>query len=153
MLLFITGCSTSKIKNVPTQNISKSISDEALFNAIKIAGAAYRWEVVKVERGVAKAIYNKRRHQAVVLINYGHQTYNIEYLSSKNLKYEANSNTIHKNYNNWIKDFKKNIDREIQLSNASLSQNTNHYETPIEDRDTQETRSDDVSTIQWHTVK
>ena len=154
VLLIITGCGASKIYNVPTQNISKSISDESLFNAIKKGGASHRWEVSKVERGVAKAIYNKRRHQAVVLIHYGHQTYDIQYSSSKNLKYKASRNTIHKNYNKWIKNLKKSIDREIQLSRGGFSQSVEHYPPAPGSVPHQETvRDEDVSTIQWHTVK
>jgi len=47
-------------------------------------------------------ILNIRSHQAVVTIPHTTKTYSILYKDSTNLKYNAEKQTIHENYSDWI---------------------------------------------------
>jgi len=112
-VVFMSGCRSTavyNISNAPT-NVSKKVSSEKVYKAIKTAGLGLGWIVKKSKPGVATAQLNVRRHMAIVTIKYNSQNYSIDYKNSLNLKYDGTKNTIHKNYNGWI----QNLDNAIQV--------------------------------------
>ena len=117
ILLFVfTGCGAQKVLNIQKAplSINKEISIKKMYKAIKNAGYRRGWQISKVSPGVAKAYINVRgRHQATVLITYSHNEYSINYKDSEHLKYNAQNNTIHKNYNSWVKNLDKDINFEL----------------------------------------
>jgi hypothetical protein len=57
-----------------------------------------------------------RTHVAVVGVDYDPSKYSIRYKDSTNLRYDAETGVIHKNYNSWI----QNLDAAIQRELANL---------------------------------
>ena len=105
------GVNVYNIKKAPVE-VKKSTTLNDVYKAIKRAGYKRGWRVTKVKDGLAKAYIDVRaKHQATVMIKYDLKSYSIEYKSSNNLKYDAENNTIHKNYNSWV----RNLDRDIQF--------------------------------------
>ena len=116
LALGFTGCRTSNILNVPNQTVvapatKKTLTQDDVFKAIARAGGGLGWMIQKQRDGVVLATLNVRDHQAVVVINYSASGYSITYKSSINLKYDEEKQTIHSNYNGWI----KNLDNAIKL--------------------------------------
>ena len=117
VLLFIfTGCGAASVYNIQNNSVEvkKSTSNDDVYKAIKKAGLSLGWIVSKVKDGEAKAVINLRTHQAIVRIDYTNTSYSINYVNSTNLKYNMEKNTIHNNYNGWIKNLERAIN--VQLS-------------------------------------
>jgi len=55
------------------------------------------------------SILVRNRHYAEVSITYTTTSYSIKYRDSRELKYNAAKNTIHRNYNRWILNLSKTI--------------------------------------------
>ena len=108
--LVITGCKTSTIYNVQQHKVSHQKSSETVYRAIRSAGQSLGWQIRKIKPGVAQGKLYLRTHTAIVRITYTRSSYSIRYVSSQNLKYNSNKNTIHSNYNGWIQNLEKAID-------------------------------------------
>ncbi len=114
----LTGCRTSTILNVPDQPIianSSKITNDDVFKAIVRAGASKGWMIRRVDEHTAIGTLNVRDHQAVVTIKFNPKEYSITYKSSMNLKYNAEKNTIHSNYNGWIQNLRNAINTQLSL--------------------------------------
>ena len=116
-ILMFTACGVVPIQNISTQKFqtAKKVTSNDVYKAIKVAGLSKGWIVKKIEEGKAQATLNLRKHQAVVLINYDKNSYDMNYISSLNLA--SDGKNIHKNYNGWIGYLKQAID--AQLSSLS----------------------------------
>ena len=110
------GCGTPPIYNVNNNTIvaDKKVTMEDVEKAIIRAGGGLGWIIKKEKEGVLKGTLVLRTHTAVVSITYNTQEYSINYVSSVNLDYNPETNTIHSNYNGWIQNLNKNI--QVQLS-------------------------------------
>ena len=116
--LMATGCRTSPILNVPNQAIATQndkVTSEEIYKAISRAGASLGWNMQKKSDGIILATLNLRDHQAVVVIKYTSKNYSIMYKSSKNLKYDAEDQTIHSNYNGWIENLENAIKAQVNF--------------------------------------
>jgi hypothetical protein len=60
---------------------------------------------------------NLRSHTAVVTIPFSTKSYSILYKESTNLKYDAEKQTIHGNYNGWV----QRLDNEIRARISTLA--------------------------------
>lgn len=110
----LSGCEGTMAQNVEHQATPvKNVSDADMVKAIKAAGAGLGWVITEVKPGLMKGTLNLRSHTAVVNIPYTSNDYSIEYVSSNNLDYNAEKNTIHKNYNSWVQNLKNAIDVQI----------------------------------------
>ena len=83
--------------------------------AVVAAGTDLGWVIELQESGEARGTLSLRDHQAVVKIRFSKQSLQIDYVSSLNLLHSGND--IHRNYNNWV----KNLRVEIQKRVAKLS--------------------------------
>jgi len=110
--LVMTGCKQSPIYNVHKHKISPH-SKSRVYAAIKKAGQALGWQIYSLKSGVARGKLHLRKHVAVVNIYYNSRSYSIRYIKSKNLKYDAQKKTIHKNYNSWVQNLEKGIDARL----------------------------------------
>lgn len=109
-LFIFTACGVVPVYNVEPTKIDNPKSVDATYEAIKSAGIALGWKIRKKQEGVATGKLYLRSHLAVVKINYSVSDYSITYVSSRNLKYDPETNEIHKNYNSWIKNLETAID-------------------------------------------
>jgi hypothetical protein len=119
-LVVFTSCRTGGIYNVVDSPITtacgKQPSLDQVTKAIVEAGAGLGWSMAVVKPGLIAGTLNLRGHQAVVEIPYTTQSYSINYKSSKNLKYDAEKQTIHRNYASWV----KNLDDAIRARLAPI---------------------------------
>ena len=107
VLVAIIGCRGGgqiyNINNAPVQTASgKEPSLEDVQKAIIAAGVGLGWQMAISKPGEIIGTLNVRSHQAVVKIPYTTKNFSILYLDSNNLKYDAEGQTIHKNYTGWI---------------------------------------------------
>jgi hypothetical protein len=115
VMIVAAGCrSGAPIYNVVDAPIVTSVGQERSLadvrKAIIEAGKQLNWAMVETQPGVITATQNVRSHQAVVDIKYDTKKYSITYKNSSNLKYNADGQTIHANYNSWI----QNLDNAIR---------------------------------------
>ena len=117
---FLIGCrAATPVYNVSNQEITtnkQKVALEDVEKAIIRAGVGLGWVVTKEAPGEIKATLSLRTHVAIVSIKYSTKEYNITYISSTNLEYNATNNTIHSNYNSWV----KNLNQAIQVQLSSL---------------------------------
>ena len=111
--LMLTGCGTARIYNVQNHTVTPQKSSERVYQAIRSAGQSLGWHIQKIKPGIAQGTLHLRVHTAVVRINYTNSSYNIRYVRSDKLKYNAKKQTIHKNYNGWIQNLEKAIDTRL----------------------------------------
>lgn len=121
MIVLVSGCRTSPVKNIEDQNIVASSSDyteDDVKKAIVVSGAGLGWNMKADKPGHILGTLNIRDHMAMVDIKYDLKSYSITYKDSSNLKYDATGGeaVIHSNYNGWI----ENLDRSIKASLNSL---------------------------------
>ena len=124
LLLVMTGCGVSVIRNVPTQPIAQQISQQNVFKAIYKAGLLRSWEVHKIRNGLIEATHSRGKYSVTISINYSSHGYSIDYKSSQGLKYNEATQTIHKSYNRWIANLEKQINSELSLISKSGSVST-----------------------------
>ena len=92
---------------------NQKASMEDIEKAITRAGVGLGWVITKESPGELKATLKLRAHIAVVSIKYSTTQYSINYVSSTNLEYNASNNTIHTNYNGWIKNLNQAIQSQL----------------------------------------
>lgn len=115
----LTGCGGPKVYNIDKQPVSVAAkyTQEDIFNVIKEAGYRRGWIITKVSEGKALGKIDVRgKHLAYIDIAYTAKDFSITYKDSENLKYDAESGTIHKNYNSWV----RNLQRDIEFKLSTL---------------------------------
>ena len=108
----------------PIQNVTdaavpspggKALSRDDVKKAIMRAGGTLGWKMNDDAPGKISGTLNVRTHTAVVEIPYSPKSYSINYKSSVNLN-EEGGQTIHNNYNGWVKNLAKGIDAQLAAS-------------------------------------
>ncbi len=107
------GCKKNPPINNPLVgiNTSKALTQDEVRLAIITACPRTHWVAKDIKPGEIEATVHVRSHTAVVTISYNAKEYHIKYKSSTNL--HAKDGTIHKNYNGWIDNLRRNIDVEL----------------------------------------
>lgn len=82
-----------------------------------IAGCGYKgWTPLIVGPNKIKATINVRgKHYAEVAITYTARSYSIDYVTSNNLDYDAETRKIHRNYNKWVTLLSEAIQRQFAM--------------------------------------
>ncbi|RXK12564.1 hypothetical protein CP965_08265 [Halarcobacter mediterraneus] len=115
-VLMLSGCRTTTVYNIDNSNYlsDKKLTTSKVERAI-IKGSMKRgWVTKKIKTGLIEAKNNVRgKHLVIVNINYNSKGYKISYKDSRNMKYDAGSNTIHKNYNKWVSNLENDINYEL----------------------------------------
>ena len=88
-------------------------SADKLARAVVTVCARLGWVCQIVSPGEIHGRLNLRSHEANVRIPYAADKYSILYESSTNLRYDAEENTIHRNYNNWVLNLQRQINAEV----------------------------------------
>lgn len=115
--VLLTGCAprTAPIENV-SQTVGQSYSDDQMKQAIVQSGAANHWVMTPAGPGVMNGHLAERGHTADIRVNYTANSYQIQYVSSQNLK--AGSGQIHRNYNRWIQNLSQGIQTRLAVEAA-----------------------------------
>lgn len=107
----LSACRSSQVYEVYDSPIPNGrISDRGFEKAAIRAGANLGWSVQRKAPGLMVATVHIRDHMAQVDIRYNSRSYSIRYRTSSNLKYDAEKQTIHSNYNSWV----QNLDNAIR---------------------------------------
>jgi hypothetical protein len=109
------GCAAPPIYNVtdsPTTARPNATAEDVKAAVIR-AGAGLGWKMQDAGAGRLVGTLVVRTHEAVVDIEYSEKTYNIRYKNSVNLNYDGTAGTIHRNYNSWIQNLDRRIQREL----------------------------------------
>lgn len=114
-LLLLSGCRGATVYNVENSPIEVKVPSSKVYNAIKQAGASKGWIITNVKPGLAMGRLNARSHVAIVEIPYTETSYSIRYKDSTDLKYNAATNEIHKNYNGWIQNLENAINLQLSM--------------------------------------
>ena len=99
------------IENAPINVPSTEYDLSDVTRAIKVAGIGLGWNIEVQTPGHIVGRLHLRSHVAFVDITYTRDEYSIHYRDSSNLNYDAGSQSIHKNYNSWVRDLAQAIDR------------------------------------------
>ena len=116
--LLLGACRTAPVFNVEAQPIAISGSSHTaddVRKAILRAGSRRGWVFSDEGPGKLVGTLSLRKHQAMVDVTYGKDSYDITYRDSRNLDYDAANNKIHSNYNGWVQNLVKDISIEMSL--------------------------------------
>jgi hypothetical protein len=118
-LALVAGCAPVKVHDVNDTAVrtnKSAVTQDDVAGAIKRAGNALGWAMLDEAPGKMTGTLRLRTHVAVVGVDYDPSKYSIRYKDSTNLRYDAETGVIHKNYNSWI----QNLDAAIQRELANL---------------------------------
>lgn len=123
VLAAVVGCRGGgvlyQVKDAPVQTASgKQATMDEVQKAIIGAGSGLGWQMAIAKPGEIIGTLNIRSHQAVVSIPYTTKNYSILYKDSSNLKYNAEKQTIHEQYLNWV----QKLDNTIRARLTSAGQ-------------------------------
>jgi len=116
VMLMLLGCAGVPIHNVENAPVNASKANYDLSDVTKSiirAGTTLGWQMKEQTPGHIIGTLHLRTHMAVVDITYTLDDYSINYKDSRDLKYDAANNTIHKNYNGWIQNLSNAIDAQF----------------------------------------
>ena len=102
--------------NVPSTLTEHQYTTKDVKSAILTAAKHRGWRAKIIKPGLILATISRRTHCATVEILYTQSNYSIDYKDSKNLDYNG-TNKIHRNYNNWVMNLSRSIQRELDLIN------------------------------------
>lgn len=101
------------IQNVENAPIPAGLDMKAIGDAIIDGCSTRNWQASLVEAGHMQCTLYIRDHMAKVDIRYDTEKYSITYADSDNLKYNAEKNKIHRNYNSWVQNLRGDINNEL----------------------------------------
>ncbi len=124
MIGLVTGCGQAPtIQNIDNANyFEKSVAKTDVAKAIKRGAASKGWRTKIVKDGLIEAnILVRNKYFVAVNIPYNAKGYKILYKSSRNLKYDPATKTIHGSYNKWTKLLADRINYELENIGMSSS--------------------------------
>lgn len=86
-------------------------------NAIIQAGLKRQWIMTPVSSGTIDGKLVTRGHEVDIRITYNTTQYQINYVSSQNMK--AADGKIHRKYGQWVRNLDIDIQRQLALSNSN----------------------------------
>jgi len=125
-LIAVAGCRMNPIYNangvnyVQPATAKKNLSLGEYKNAIIRAGTRRNWQFEEIGPGHLLGKVNVRnKHFATVDVTFDTEAFSINYKSSQNLNYDADTKNIHPNYNKWIQNLQNDIQQEVTRAKAS----------------------------------
>jgi hypothetical protein len=104
---------TRTIQNVENAPVPDGLDMKAIGDAIIDGCSTRNWQASLVEAGHMQCTLYIRDHMAKVDIRYDTEKFSITYADSDNLKYDAEKNKIHRNYNSWVQNLRGDINNEL----------------------------------------
>ncbi|MEM7057561.1 MAG: hypothetical protein AAF557_08225 [Pseudomonadota bacterium] len=125
-LIAVAGCRMGAIYNANNVTFAQpatstqSLSLSQYKNAIIRAGTRRNWQFEELSPGHLLGKVNVRnKHFATVDVTFDTEAFSINYKSSQNLNYNADTKSIHPNYNKWIQNLQNDIQQEVTRAKAS----------------------------------
>lgn len=118
-LFALSGCKAKPVLNVHDAPVPQATGEHLTMKqvekAIFEAGSGRGWVMQAKEPGVIIGNITVRgKHHATVKITYDETSYNIDYVSSRNLKYK--NGKIHRSYNTWVNYLDQDIRAKLSLA-------------------------------------
>lgn len=115
LTMALVSCVGNPVRNVQSEMVPTNIKSKAdVKKAIVLAAQSLGWRVKEIDNNTLRAAITVRgKHRAEVKITYSQKEYSITYKSSDNLNYDAQSNTIHRNYNSWVDNLNNSIQSQF----------------------------------------
>jgi hypothetical protein len=89
---------------------SKNTTIRGVENALKTCSSARGWKFSRVAPGkLIGQLTVRGKHYVEVDVEYSSQVFKISYRDSRNMKYNAEKNTIHNRYNSWIENLTNDV--------------------------------------------
>jgi len=123
--VLLSGCGAGKVYNVSKPALEKKYTKKQMKNAIVAALQRFKWKIVQESSSKIIAKYSRGKIMAKIALTYTENSYEINYVDSKNLKY--NGVKIHKNYNGWIYNLEQEIDNNLRKIAAGQSLKVSAY--------------------------
>lgn len=100
----------------PAISVPAGLELESVEKAIKVGLLSRGWTFENEKSGYMEGVLLIRVHEARVGISYSTDEVKIAYLDSKKLKYKVKNGQrkIHKNYNAWVNNIRRDITMELQ---------------------------------------
>lgn len=112
------GCGTS----APVMSINQTVATQQAGDSMRTQIAIYEalqgrgWQLQSDDGQKIMARYNKQdRHVAVIQIDYSAYQYSIKHVSSQGLGYNVKRNSIHRNFNRWVKNLEMDINSKLSF--------------------------------------
>jgi hypothetical protein len=101
------------IYNIYDEHIQSSfdLTQAQIEQAIIKASVVLGWKLNKIKDGLMIGTMSSRLGIATVDIRYSASAYSITYQDSANMEYDGKN--IHKNYNDWVKNFYNTIQKNL----------------------------------------
>ena len=111
--IFVSACSAMRepIEN-PSGSVPQAVTLAEVKKGIIQALGERGWVVTSSNNQVIKAKLTVRSHVAEIEIPYNKESYEIKYVSSQNLKDEADG-SIHNKYNHWARNLQLDITKNL----------------------------------------
>ncbi len=94
------------------QERTMASAEDAILDALRFR----RWSVDEKKPGeIIASLYKydketqERTYGAVIKISYNENSYNIEYVDSNRMRYNAEEGTIHNTYNRWVNNLRADL--------------------------------------------
>ena len=100
---------TKPVENIMNVPIPDGLDMKAVGNAIIDGCAERNWTATEVAPGHMQCTLYLRSHMAKVDIKFDTKAFSITYADSEDLKYDAEKNRIHRNYNSWVQNLNGDI--------------------------------------------
>ena len=117
LLLFITiillsfnGCRTVTPYNIENKPLSNQNNLDTTTSYIHKACHSLGWKTKQMTDNMIFATHSRGKVSASIKIRYSKKAYDISLVNAINFNYNTSSNTIHRRYNNWIKNLEHTID-------------------------------------------
>ncbi|MBR1923670.1 MAG: hypothetical protein IJ839_00105 [Ruminobacter sp.] len=111
------GCSTSHDMMTPSSNISGNYTSEEVKKAIISASVNREWIPEVIEEGVIEdTLIKPGCCSATIRVHYTNTGYTINYVNSRGLGERGGK--IHRNYNRWVNNLDKDIQKELRKTSA-----------------------------------
>ena len=109
---------TAVIENIDNQTIlsmlEKKLSKDQVKKAILKAGLSKGWSITPVDDNkLLGTLVVRNKHTIKVSIPYSTSGYSLMYADSDNMLYDAENNTIHRNYNRWVRNLESAINMQL----------------------------------------
>lgn len=118
LLCSLTLPTTAEARSKPIQNVENApipdgLGMKAIGDAIIDGCSVRNWQASLVDEGHMQCTLYIRDHMAKVDIRFDTETFSITYADSDNLKYNAEKNKIHRNYNSWVQNLRGDINNAL----------------------------------------
>jgi len=93
-----------------SSSTGKTITASAVVKAFKTCSAHRGWKFTRIAAGKLVGQLNVRgKHNVEVDVEYNAKAFRITYKDSRNMRYNAEENTIHKRYNSWVSNLSNDV--------------------------------------------